>query len=98
MTEDQPLALKLAERLEREYSGCHQDEESFLWMDAAAELRRLYEKNVRLKQALALGEPVAYRYWDNEEGLWRYGEACCAEKDDELLYTAAPQQPKERLK
>jgi hypothetical protein len=44
-----------------------------------------------IEQALGSGEPVAYRYWDNEEGCWRYGEACCAEKDDELLYIAAPQ-------
>jgi hypothetical protein len=52
--------------------------------DAIASLRAAIEA------ALKPREPVAYRYWDVEGG-WRYGEACYAEKDDELLYTAAPQ-------
>lgn len=49
----QPEAIRLAEILEREYSGCHQNENDFLEMDAAAELRRLHEENERLKSAMA---------------------------------------------
>lgn len=40
----QPKALELADSLERRYSGCHADENDFLEMDAAAELRRLHAK------------------------------------------------------
>jgi hypothetical protein len=45
------IALRLAERLEREYSGCHQDDDDFLEMDAAAELRRLHRECELLKQS-----------------------------------------------
>jgi hypothetical protein len=36
-----------------------------------------------------LPEAVAYRQWNGDEGYWYYGDASCAEKNDELLYTAA---------
>jgi hypothetical protein len=64
--------------------------------DGATPLTVTHRKNVRatIEAALKPREPVAYRYWDVEGG-WRYGEACCAEKDDELLYTAAPQPQQE---
>ena len=41
---DNTEALRLADALEREYSGCHEDENDFLEMDAAAELRRLVQQ------------------------------------------------------
>jgi hypothetical protein len=37
-------ALLLAEKMERKYSGCHEDEDGFLEMDAVAELRRLTDE------------------------------------------------------
>lgn len=47
--------------------------------------------------ACADAKPVAYRQWDVDEGYWYYGDASCAEKDDELLYThPAPVAPQEK--
>ena len=47
-----------------------------------------------IEQVLGSGEPVAYRQWNSDEGYWYYGDASCAEKGDELLYTA-PQPQRE---
>lgn len=38
-------------------------------------------------RACADAQPVAYRQWNSDAGYWYYGDASCAEKDDELLYT-----------
>ena len=52
MTTEQPLALKLADKLEQQFPiGTAQH---YLDGDAAAELRRLYEENVRLADDTAL--------------------------------------------
>jgi hypothetical protein len=58
----QPKALRLADALEREYSGCHTDEDDFLEMDAAAELRRLYAEVDSLSYRLAYPDNFA-REW-----------------------------------
>ena len=45
-------------------------------------------------RAQADAQPVAYRQWNSDEGYWYYGDASCAEKDDELPYThPAPTAP-----
>jgi neutral trehalase len=64
--------------------------------DEYASSKRWYERDelrAAIEAALGSGEPVAYRQWNSDEGYWYYGDASCAEKDDELLYTAPqPQQ------
>lgn len=37
-------------------------------------------------RAQADAQPVAYRQWNSDAGYWYYGDASCAEKDDEPLY------------
>jgi hypothetical protein len=71
----------LAERVAQRaiYADNNADPNNKAW---AADLRAV----VSLLNGMADAQPVAYRQWDSDDGYWYYGDASCAEKDDELLY------------
>lgn len=77
MIDYKALAGRVAQRVI--YADNNADPSNKGW---AADLRAV----VSLLNGMADAQPVAYRQWDSDAGYWYYGDASCAEKDDEPLY------------
>jgi len=76
MTDKQPEALRLADRLEADAQGLNLGAEGMGWEpsannmhDAATELRRLHEVNAELVEALKLAREEAVGWYDDSRGF-----------------------------